>query len=139
MQIDFPSTVSTIFRTGEKISEKTSAVAYCLLCQVCNLINLFIFSSFHYIICSQGIMDINMSPSSAMEATKYSKYVSLMGVKALKLSFKEIKNEGTNEKNCNGCKCRNKQDLREEIIESLCYACTHIVQDLVRIDLLSLN
>jgi len=77
-----------------------------------------------------------MSPSSAMEATKYSKYVSLMGVKALKLSSKELKNEETNEKNCNECKCRNKQELKEEIIESLCYACTHIIQELVRIDLI---
>jgi len=77
-----------------------------------------------------------MSPSSAMEATKYSKYVSLMGVKALKLSLKEFKNEETNEKNCNGCKCKNKQDLKEEIIESLCYACTHIIQELVRINFL---
>lgn len=85
---------------------------------------------------SQGIMEVNMSPSSAMEATKYSKYVSLMGVKALKLSLKELKNEETNEKNCNGCKCRNKQDLKEEIIKSLCYACTHIVQELVRIVLI---
>ncbi|XP_022161216.1 cytoplasmic tRNA 2-thiolation protein 2 isoform X1 [Myzus persicae] len=114
LQVDFPSTVSTIFRTGEKISEKTSAIAYCLLCL--------------------GIMEVNMSPSSAMEATKYSKYVSLMGVKALKLSLKELKNEETNEKTCNGCKCKNKQDLKEEIIESLCYACTHIIQDLESLD-----
>lgn len=84
-------------------------------------------------------MDVDMSPSSAMEATKYSKYVSLMGVKALKLSLKELKNEETNEKKCNGCKCRNKQDLKEEIVESLCYACAHIIQDLVRIDLMILK
>jgi len=75
-----------------------------------------------------------MSPSSAMEATKYSKYVSLMGVKALKLSLNDLKNENTNEKKCDGCKCKNKQDLKEEIIESLCYACTHIIQDLVRLN-----
>ncbi|CAH1724926.1 unnamed protein product [Aphis gossypii] len=113
LQVDFPSTVSTIFRTGEKISEKTSAISYCLLCQ--------------------GIMDVNMSPSSAMEATKYSKYVSLMGVKALELSLKDVKNEEANQKNCTGCKCK-KQDLKEEIIEGLCYACTHIIQNLESLD-----
>ncbi|XP_025193883.1 cytoplasmic tRNA 2-thiolation protein 2-A [Melanaphis sacchari] len=113
LQVDFPSTVSTIFRTGEKISDKSSAIAYCLLCQ--------------------GIMDVNMSPSSAMEATKYSKYVSLMGVKALELSLKDVKNEEANQKNCNSCKCK-KQDLKEEIIESLCYACTHIIQNLESLD-----
>jgi len=75
-----------------------------------------------------------MSPSSAMEATKYSKYVSLMGVKALELSLKDIKNEEANQKNCNGCKCKNKQDLKEDIIESLCYACRHIIQELVRLN-----
>jgi len=76
-----------------------------------------------------------MSPSSAMEATKYSKYVSLMGVKALELSLKDVKNEEANQKNCTGCKCK-KQDLKEEIIEGLCYACTHIIQNLVRFNLL---
>lgn len=39
MQVEFPSTVSTIFRTGEKITEKTSAIAYCSLCKVCSLFN----------------------------------------------------------------------------------------------------
>lgn len=80
-------------------------------------------------------MDVNMSPSSAMEATKYSKYVSLMGIKALELSLKDVKNEEANQKNCTGCKCK-KQDLKEEIIEGLCYACTHIIQNLVRFNLL---
>jgi len=76
-----------------------------------------------------------MSPSSAMEATKYSKYVSLMGIKALELSLQDVKSE--EKKNCNGCKCK-KQDLKEEIIESLCYACTHIIQNLVRFNLLDI-
>lgn len=35
LQVEFPSTVSTIFRTGEKITEKTAAIAYCSLCKVC--------------------------------------------------------------------------------------------------------
>lgn len=70
-----------------------------------------------------------------MEATKYSKYVSLMGIKALKLSLNDLKNEQPNQNNCNGCKCKNKQGLKEEIIESLCYACRHIVQELVRFNL----
>jgi len=75
-----------------------------------------------------------MSASSAMEATKYSKYVSLMGVKALKLSLNDLKNEKTDEKKCNGCKCKNSQDFKEKIIEGLCYACTHIIENLVRLN-----
>lgn len=43
LQVEFPSTVSTIFRTGEKISEKTLAIAYCLLCQVCVIYFKFFF------------------------------------------------------------------------------------------------
>lgn len=80
-------------------------------------------------------MDVNMPSSSAMEATKYSKYVSLMGVKALELGFNDIE---SNKNNCNGCNCKNKQGSKEELTKRLCYACRHIVQDLVRICLLTL-
>jgi len=78
-------------------------------------------------------MDVNMPPSSAMEATKYSKYVSLMGVKALEHSINGVINEEPNTKNCNGCNCKNEQGWDSKLIERLCYACQHIIQDLVRI------
>lgn len=77
-------------------------------------------------------MDVNMTPSSAMEATKYSKYVSLMGVKALELSLNGTKDEELNEHSCNGCNCKNKRSSNEELMEKLCYACRHIIQNLVR-------
>lgn len=77
-------------------------------------------------------MDITMPCSSAMEATKYSKYVSLMGVKALEININDNKNEKIGEGNCNECNCKNKQNSNNELIESLCYACRHIIQDLVR-------
>lgn len=77
-------------------------------------------------------MDIEMPPSSAMEATKYSKYVSLMGLKALELSLTNIDNKESNLKRCNGCNCKKNQDSKEELLESLCYACRHIIQNLVR-------
>lgn len=69
-----------------------------------------------------------MPHSSAMEATKYSKYVSLMGVKALELS---INNENPNNTSCNGCSCKQSLVSKEKLIESVCYACRHIIQDLV--------
>jgi len=112
LQVDFPSTVSTIFRTGEKISEKTSATAYCLLCQ--------------------GIMEVDMPPSSAMQATMYSKYVSLMGVKALELSLSALKDKEPNITSCNGCNCKNSS--KEMLIKNLCYACRHIIQNLDTLD-----
>lgn len=81
-------------------------------------------------------MDVNMPSSSAMEATKYSKYVSLMGVKALEFSLNDIE---TNKNICDGCNCKNKQDSKEELTKRLCYACRHIVQELVRIYLFDTN
>ncbi|VVC38827.1 Hypothetical protein CINCED_3A025639 [Cinara cedri] len=114
LQVEFPSTVSTIFRTGEKISQKTLTKAYCLLCQ--------------------GIMDVDVPPSSAMEATKYSKYVSLMGIKALKLSLNDTNDKECNENKCSSCNCKNKQISKEEFMESLCYACKHIIQDTDSLD-----
>jgi len=78
-------------------------------------------------------MDVNMPPSSAMEATKYSKYVSLMGVKALELSLNVYINEEPNIKNCDECNCKNERSSNEKLIERLCYACQHIIQNLVRI------
>lgn len=81
-------------------------------------------------------MDVNMPSSSAMEATKYSKYVSLMGVKALELSFNDIE---SNKNSCNGCNCKNKKGSKEELAKRLCYACRHIVQNLVRICLTLIN
>lgn len=77
-------------------------------------------------------MDTNMPPSSALEATKYSKYVSLMGVKASEFTLNNIKNEEPNKKSCIGCNCKNEQGLNEKFIDRLCYACKHIIQDLVR-------
>lgn len=75
-------------------------------------------------------MDIDMPSSSAMEATKYSKYVSLMGAKALEHSLNNYKDNESNNKCCIGCNCDNEDGLKE-IIESMCYACRHIIQDLV--------
>lgn len=80
---------------------------------------------------SQGIMDVDMPLSSAMEATKYSKYVSSTGVKALELSLNDLQYEESNKKNCNGCNCK-KQGSKEELVKNMCYACRHIIQDLVR-------
>jgi hypothetical protein len=77
-------------------------------------------------------MDIEMPPSSAMEATKYSKYVSLMGLKALELSLNNIDNKESDLKRCNGCYCKNNQNSKEELLKNLCYACRHIIQNLVR-------
>lgn len=74
-------------------------------------------------------MDVDMPPSSAMEATKYSKYVSLLGIKALKLSLDDKKNNKTK---CTECNCKNKKISKEEFMESICYACRHIIQDTVR-------
>lgn len=73
-----------------------------------------------------------MPCSSAMEATKYSKYVSLMGVKALEINLKDNENKKNGEDNCNECNCKNKNNSNHELMESLCYACRHIIQDLVR-------
>lgn len=70
-----------------------------------------------------------MPVSSAMQATKYSKYVSLMGVKALEHSL-NIKDTEFKNKNCNGCSCKNREELNE-LVENMCYACRHIIQDLV--------
>lgn len=77
-------------------------------------------------------MEVNLPPSSAMEATKYSKYVSLMGVKALELSLNDLKKEEPSKTNCNGCNCKSKRNLKDELMDNLCYACKHIIQDLVR-------
>lgn len=77
-------------------------------------------------------METDLPQSSAMEATKYSKYVSLMGVKALELSVNGLQKEEPSIKNCNNCNCKSKQGSKEELIENLCYACSHIIQDLVR-------
>lgn len=74
-------------------------------------------------------MDIDMPPSSAMEATKYSKYVSLMGIKALKLNLNDKEDNG---KKCTSCNCKNEQISKEQFMESLCYACRHIIQDTVQ-------
>jgi len=76
-------------------------------------------------------MDVNMPPSSAMEAIKYSKYVSLMGVKALELNLNNLKNEKSNPDSCNDCNCKHKPSSNEELLESVCYACKHIIQNLV--------
>lgn len=77
-------------------------------------------------------MDVDMPLSSALEATKYSKYVSLMGVKALELSLSDLQYKESNKKSCNGCNCKNKQGSKEELVKNMCYACRHIIQDLVR-------
>lgn len=77
-------------------------------------------------------MEVDLPQSSAMEATKYSKYVSLMGVKALELSVNGLQKEKPSKQSCNGCNCNSKQGLKEELIENVCYACRHIVQELVR-------
>lgn len=76
-------------------------------------------------------MDVNMPPSSAMEATKYSKYVSMMGVKALELGLNNFRDEKSNPGSCNDCNCKHNQGSNEELLESVCYACKHIIQDLV--------
>lgn len=73
-------------------------------------------------------MDTDMPSSSAMEATKYSKYVSLMGVKALELSLNNEKHSNTS---CNGCNCKQSLVSKAKLIENVCYACRHIIQDLV--------
>lgn len=76
-------------------------------------------------------MDVNMPSSSAMEAIQYSKYVSLMGVKAVELSLNNLKSKESNKISCKDCNCKNQQNSNKTLMESLCYACRHIIQDLV--------
>lgn len=78
-------------------------------------------------------MDVNQSSSSAMEATKYSKYVSLMGIKALENSLNECIEKEPIKNKCGDCNCKNKQGSKEDLMENVCYACKHIIQDLVSI------
>ncbi|XP_069681595.1 cytoplasmic tRNA 2-thiolation protein 2-B [Periplaneta americana] len=62
LQEDFPSTVSTIFRTGDKLSlgtNETDEDNYCVLCQ--------------------APLDTTVSGSSALQATEFSRKVSALG------------------------------------------------------------
>ncbi|XP_050427062.1 cytoplasmic tRNA 2-thiolation protein 2-A [Adelges cooleyi] len=113
LQVEFPSTVSTIFRTGEKIVEKALDNYTCSMCN--------------------GVMDVDMPSSSAIQATKYSKYVSQMGIRAVELSFRDnLKVEQQVGNNCDECNCANNREQcsKQELRDSMCYGCRNIIQNL---------
>ncbi|XP_050532227.1 cytoplasmic tRNA 2-thiolation protein 2-like isoform X3 [Daktulosphaira vitifoliae] len=108
LQEEFPSTISTIFRTGEKIVEKTTIDNTCVICN--------------------GIMDTDMPLSSSVEATRFSKYVSQMGVNAVEANLNDLNlKKKLRESCCNeDCNCSNEKFTKQDIINCLCYGCQHI-------------
>ncbi|PSN31223.1 Cytoplasmic tRNA 2-thiolation protein 2-A [Blattella germanica] len=89
LQEDFPSTVSTIFRTGEKLSIATSDAQDC--CALC-----------------QAPLDTTSSESSAIEATEFSRMVSALGATGFDTKLMESLNKSDPlQKTLSACEVRN--------------------------------
>lgn len=148
LQLDFPSTVSTVFRTGDKLctSPQVSSENKCALCQ--------------------GLLDTNVREDSALFATEFSQLVSHGRLSAAGPDasprditccnktadnlYKKgggedtaVKNElvaCSAEKDC-ACAADSKASkkmclTREELIPHLCYGCRLVIRDMTDIDAL---
>ncbi|XP_060080255.1 cytoplasmic tRNA 2-thiolation protein 2-A-like [Ylistrum balloti] len=109
LQADYPSTISNIMRTGEKLSteKKEGENCHCALCQ--------------------GPLDTDVGPSSALSAVEFSSLI----------SQKKKKNSTTcGEKDtCCGegdgsCHTKNEGLKRDEVMSVLCYGCRMTVKDM---------
>ncbi|CAH1779839.1 unnamed protein product [Owenia fusiformis] len=114
LQAGFPSTVSTIFRTGEKLSselDKNKEDDFCIMCQ--------------------SVLDTDTPESSALSATLFSQKLSSVAVPGEKMC-----KETSGEENCCGegdgsCKSTNKTGLdKEDLLPLSCYGCRLILREM---------
>ncbi|XP_013408735.1 cytoplasmic tRNA 2-thiolation protein 2-A [Lingula anatina] len=118
LQADFPSTVSTIFRTGEKLSveDMDSEVDRCQFCQ--------------------APLDTNVPASSALNATLFSQSLSQ------KSSTSTIGGASNCDKTDSCCgegdgSCQTQKDFRltkEDLADVLCYGCRLVIKDMNSVD-----
>nr|CAD7597400.1 unnamed protein product [Timema genevievae] len=153
LQDNFPATVSTVFRTGEKLSGQSGiSNGRCHLCQLANA--LVVLSSS----VEDGMIEVRISApldtahieSSALQATHFSRMVSALGPSGFdsgsiqpRLVTDSIGNILENEtpaklnkepSTCGTCNCvaSPKQVVSRSLIdELLCYGCRLITKDMV--------
>lgn len=106
LQENFPATISTVCRTGEKIGDETRQTEESEnICSLC-----------------QAKLDTESIESSALQATEFSRLVSATGPnKILKIE---------NDKSCNGCTCKKDIFNRMDIERYMCYGCRLITRDI---------
>ncbi|ELT99947.1 hypothetical protein CAPTEDRAFT_223722 [Capitella teleta] len=109
LQADFPNTVSTIMRTGEKIGVSHSEIDIDLCCSLC-----------------QAPLDTDVGPSSALAATQFSEVVSRGNRQSSRCSSEATECCGQGDGSCQSSTRCELPDLRR----SLCYGCRLMCKDL---------
>ncbi|GLH09715.1 Cytoplasmic tRNA 2-thiolation protein 2 [Gryllus bimaculatus] len=134
LQKDFPSTVSTIFRTGDKLTSEGTRNVECKTCLLC-----------------ETPLDTLKQDSSSMQATEFSQLISspmfadvkdLLTHSSSDLHSNAISSMG--DSNCctsnYQCTCISQNHLQkldfEQIKENLCYGCRLIVKEMDSLDFL---
>ncbi|XP_040573574.1 cytoplasmic tRNA 2-thiolation protein 2 [Lepeophtheirus salmonis] len=113
LQEDYPATIPTIFRTGDKLSANkyVEETKKCLLCS--------------------GILDTNLDKPCSLQATRFSELLSQKGAKQANVdefldSFTNLSNCSSEQSECCGKgdgECQSSTLNREDIEKELCYSC----------------
>ncbi|XP_077295307.1 cytoplasmic tRNA 2-thiolation protein 2-like [Arctopsyche grandis] len=117
LQNNFPATIPTVLRTGDKIDNSSNVVQdddfQCVLCQ--------------------SALDTQVIPCSAIEATIFSRETSNNVVVCIKDQA-----VAAEEKSCSNCSCKSSANevRREDVDAFTCYSCQLIIKDIINVDLL---
>ncbi|KAH0534459.1 cytoplasmic tRNA 2-thiolation protein 2 [Cotesia glomerata] len=125
LESQFTGTVSTVYRTGAKISSQGFSAEEQQVCVICNA-------------------PVDTKPqdgATAILATEFSRFISTRGVKAVERNNGDC---GSFKEPCGGCQgdCGSKKEQRvtvEQLRRFLCYGCRLIVDDKFEIDKLPGN
>ncbi|KAJ8041841.1 Cytoplasmic tRNA 2-thiolation protein 2-A [Holothuria leucospilota] len=123
LQTNFPSTVSTILKTGEKLTSQQDAANTSSVCLIC-----------------QSLLDMSELPCSASSATRYSQKLQKDDTNSMHMACNEAKDTcvaskpetssccGQGDGSCQSLK-KNPELVSDDVSVYLCYGCRLMIKD----------